>query len=101
MTNPKGSATELLRKLKYDTDAAIKSLQSFTTTLEELRSRVEEVEALETRAAAAKRQFDDATQRYTATEAGLEQTKAEYERLLAEVSVPATTLTEIRTMLRD
>jgi hypothetical protein len=95
------SATDLLRKLKRDTDTAIKSLQAFNETLAELMPRVEEVEALETRAAAAKRLFDDATQRYTSTEAELEQTKAEYARLLAEVSVPATKLTEIRTMLRD
>jgi hypothetical protein len=98
MTNPK-SVTDLLRKLKYDTDAAIKSLQSFTATLGDLMPRVEEVENLETRAAAAKRQFDDATKRYAETEAGLLEAKATYDAIQNELGGAATQLTDIKTRL--
>ena len=91
--NPKGPVTDLLRKLKYDTDAAIKNLQSFTATLGELMPRVEEVEALETRAAAAKRQFDDATKRHREIELGLVEAKATYDAIQYELGGAATQLT--------
>jgi hypothetical protein len=100
MSNPKGPVTDLLRKLKYDTDTAIKSLQAFTVTLGELMPRVEEVEGLEARAAAAKRQFDDVTKRYHETEAGLEAAKTEYSTIQGVLGGAATQLTDIRTRLR-
>jgi hypothetical protein len=100
MTNPKGSVTDLLRKLKYDTDSAIKTLNSLNATLGELMPRVEEVEGLEARAAAAKRQFDDATRRHREIEVGLEAAKAEYSTIQGELGGVATQLTDIKTRLR-
>jgi hypothetical protein len=100
MSNPKGPVADLLRKLKRDTDTAIKSLQEFNATLGELMPRVEEVEGLEARAAAAKRQFDDVTRRYHETEAALEVAKATYASIQGELGGAATQLTDIRTRLR-
>ena len=61
VTNPKTPVTDLLRKLKYDTDARIKNDQALLATLEDLIARVGEVEGLEERAAVAKAQLASAT----------------------------------------
>jgi chromosome segregation ATPase len=99
--NPKSSVNELLRKLKYATDNAIKNLQSFNETLGELMPRVEEVEHLEQRAAVAKHQLDDATRRYREIEVGLEEAKREYSALQAQLSVPATLYHELQTKVKS
>jgi hypothetical protein len=75
--NPKSSVSELLRKLKYATDNAIKNLQSFNETLGELMPRVEEVEALEVRAATARVQLASDQFQLKQTRALLEEAKAE------------------------
>jgi hypothetical protein len=61
MSNPKSPVTDLLRKLKYDTDTRIKNDQALLATLEDLIARVGEVEGLEERAAVAKAQLASAT----------------------------------------
>jgi hypothetical protein len=99
MSNPKSPVTDLLRKLKYDTDTAIKNLAAFNTTLESLVARVEEVENLEARAAAAKFQFEDVTRRYRETQAALEQAKTTYEVMQGQLGGAATQLSEIKTKL--
>jgi len=97
MSNPKGQVTDLLRKLKYDTDTAIKSLQAFNTTLGELMPRVEEVESLEGRAAGAKRQFDDATKRYQETQAALVDATANLMQVQTKLGSAATDYQALRT----
>jgi hypothetical protein len=93
------SATDLLRKLKRDTDTAIKSLQEFNATLGELMPRVEEVEGLEARAAAAKHQFDDATRRHREIEVGLVEAKAEYAAIQGKLGAVATQWTDMQTRI--
>ena len=61
MSNPKSPVTDILRKLKYDTDTRIKNDQALLATLEDLIARVGEVEGLEERAAVAKAQLASAT----------------------------------------
>jgi chromosome segregation ATPase len=95
------SATDILRKLKRDTDTTIKSLAAFNETLGELMPRVEEIENLETRAAAAKFQFDDLTRRYRETEGALQEAQREYAQISAQLSGPLTQAHELRTQLRD
>jgi hypothetical protein len=108
MTDPKNPTTDLIRKLTASTSRALtnlhefnKSLADFDALLRELAGKVEHVEHLEARAVAATLQFHDVTRRYQETEAELQQTKANLAHWQAEVSVPATKLHEIRTMLRD
>jgi hypothetical protein len=101
MSNPKSPVTDLLRKLKYDTDTAIKNLASFNATLESLVARVGEVEGLEERAATAKVQLASDTSQLEQTRAALDEAKGEYSALQAQISVPATKLHELRVMLRD
>jgi hypothetical protein len=101
MTTPKSPVTDLLRKLKADTDARLKSDQALLATLEDLIARVGEVESLETRAAAATFQFDDVTRRYRETEAALQEARETYAKLSVEVAVPANKLHELRTMLKS
>jgi chromosome segregation ATPase len=101
MSNPKSPVTDLLRKLKYDTDARIKNDQTLLATLEDLMARVGEVGGLEERAAAAKAQLTSATSQLEQTRAALEAAKAEYSALQAQLSVPATKLHELRTMLKS
>ena len=99
--NPKSSVSELLRKLKYATDNAIKNLQPFNETLGELMPRVEEVEGLEMRAATARAQLASDTSQLRETQAALEEAKGEYSALQAQLAEPATKLHELRTMLKS
>jgi hypothetical protein len=101
MSNPKSSVTELLRKLKYDTDTRIKNDQALLATLEDLIARVGEVEGLEERAATAKAQLTSDKFQLEQTRAALVEAKAEYSALQAQLSVPATKLHELRTMLKS
>jgi hypothetical protein len=100
MSNPKSPVTDLLRKLKYDTDTRIKNDQTLVATLEDLIARVGEVEGLEERAAVAKVQLTSATTQLRETRAALEEAKREYSAMQAQLSVPATKLHELRTMLK-
>jgi hypothetical protein len=99
--NPKSSVTELLRKLKYDTDTTIKNDQALLATLEDLIARVGEVEGLEQRAATARVQLASDTSQLRETQAALDEAKGEYSALQAQLSVPATKLHELRTMLKS
>jgi hypothetical protein len=101
VTNPKTPVTDLLRKLKYDTDARIKNDQALLATLEDLIARVGEVEGLEERAATAKAQLASDKFQLEQTQAALMEAKGEYSALQAELSVPATKLHELRTMLKS
>jgi hypothetical protein len=101
MTNPKSSVTDLLRKLKADTDTRIKSDQALLATLEDLIARVSELEGLEERAATARVQLASDTSQLEQTQAALEEAKGEYSAMQAQLSVPATKLHELRTMLKS
>ena len=101
MSNPKSPVTDLLRKLKYDTDTRIKNDQTLVATLEDLIARVGEVEGLEERAAVAKVQLTSATTQLEQTRAALDEAKGEYSALQAQLSVPATKLHELRTLLKS
>ena len=98
---PKSPVTDLLRKLKADTDTAIKSLQAFNETLGDVVPRVAEVEGLEMRAATARVQLASDTSQLRETQAALDEAKGEYSALQAQLSVPATKLHELRTMLKS
>jgi|SRR6516164_9377269 hypothetical protein len=101
MSNPKSPVTDLLRKLKYDTDTRIKNDQALLATLEDLVARVGEVEGLEQRAATAKVQLASDTSQLSETRAALDEAKGEYSAMQAQLSVPATKLHELRTMLKS
>jgi chromosome segregation ATPase len=101
MSNPKSPVTDLLRKLKADTDTAIKSLQAFNETLGDVVPRVAEVEGLEMRAATARVQLASDTSQLRETQAALIEAKGEYSALQAQLSEPATKLHELRTMLKS
>jgi hypothetical protein len=101
MSNPKSQVTDLLRKLKYDTDARIKSDQALLATLEDLIARVGEVEGLEQRAATAKAQVASDKFQLEQTQAALIEAKGEYLAMQAQLSVPATKLHELRMMLKS
>jgi chromosome segregation ATPase len=101
MSTPKTPVTDLLRKLKYDTDTRIKNDQALLATLEDLIARVSEVGGLEERAAAAKVQLASATTQLEQTRAALDEAKGEYSALQAQLSVPATKLHELRTLLKS
>ena len=101
MSNPKSPVTDLLRKLKYDTDTRIKSDQALLATLEGLIARVGEVEGLEQRAAIAKVQLASDTSQLRETQAALDEAKGEYSAMQAQLSVPATKLHELRMMLKS
>jgi hypothetical protein len=101
MSNPKSPVTDLLRKLKYDTDARIKSDQALLATLEDLIPRVGEVEGLEQRAAIAKVQLASDTFQLEQTRAALDEAKGEYSAMQAQLSEPATKLQELRTLLKS
>src|SRR6516164_909263 len=101
VTNPKTPVTDLLRKLKYDTDARIKNDQALLATLEDLIARVGEVEGLEERAATAKAQLASDKFQLEQTQAALMEAKGEYSALQAQLSVPATKLHELRTLLKS
>ena len=101
MSNPKSPVTDLLRKLKYDTDTRIKSDQALLATLEDLIPRVGEVEGLEQRAAIAKVQLASDTFQLEQTRAALDEAKGEYSAMQAQLSEPATKLQELRTLLKS
>jgi hypothetical protein len=101
MSNPKSPETDLLRKLKADTDTRIKSDQALNATLEDLIARVGEVEGLEQRAAVARAQLTSDKFQLEQTQAALIEAKGEYSALQAELSVPATKLHELRTLLKS
>jgi hypothetical protein len=101
MSNPKTPMTDLLRKLKADTDTRIKNDQALVATLDDLIARVGEVEGLEIRAATARVQLASDTSQLRETQAALDEAKGEYSALQAQLSVPSTKLHELRVMLRD
>jgi chromosome segregation ATPase len=93
--------TDLLRKLKRDIDNALPSLQALNETLGDVVARVGEVEGLEERAATARVQLASDTSQLRETQAALEEAKGEYSAMQAQLSVPATKLHELRTMLKS
>jgi hypothetical protein len=101
MSNPKSPVTDLLSKLKYDTDTRIKNDQALLATLEDLIARVGEVEGLEQRAATARAQLTSDQFQLEQTRAALDDAKGEYSAMQAQLSVPATKLHELRTILKS
>ena len=99
MSNPKSPVTDLLRKLKYDTDARIKSDQALLATLEDLIARVGEVEGLEQRAATAEVQLASDTSQLRETQAALDEAKATYSAIQGQLGGAATQFHELRTKL--
>jgi phage-related tail protein len=108
MSDLKGPMTTLVQKLTTSTARALNSLhefnlslQDFHATLQELAGRVAHVENLEGRAAAATSEFDNATRQLQANKREMEEVRTNLDQLLAEVSVPAAKMHEIRTMLKS
>jgi hypothetical protein len=101
MSNPKSPVSDLLRKLKYDTDARIKNDQAFLATLENLMERVGEVEGLEERRATTSVQLASDKFQLAQTQAQLEEARRDYAQAQAQLSEPLTKLHEIRTVLKS
>jgi hypothetical protein len=99
MSTPKTPVTDLLRKLRYDTDARIKNDQALLATLEDLMARVGEVEGLEQRAAIAKVQLASDTSQLAETRAALDEAKATYSAMQGQLGNAATQFHELRTKL--
>jgi hypothetical protein len=92
---------KFLAALTTLTNNALKSLQEFRGALDALASRVAEIDAIEGRLAAEKTQLANVKAQREVAEQQLEATKETLAKLLAEVSVPATKLHEIQTMLKS
>jgi hypothetical protein len=92
---------KFLAALTTLTNNALKSLQEFRGGLDTLSSRIGEIEGLEQRGAAAKQRLNEVKAQLQATESEMEEMKQSHAKLSAELSVPATALHELRTMLRD
>jgi len=101
MTDPKPSLRLLANRLTTQTDNALSTLGDFKGALESLAERAGELEGLNQQIADAKAQLVTLKHQLDAMWSDFEKMKESYAKLSAEVSVPATKLHEIRTMLRD
>jgi uncharacterized coiled-coil protein SlyX len=101
MTDPKPSLRLLATRLATQTDNTLGTLGDFKGALESLTARAAEAEGLNQQIADAKAQLATLKAQLDAMWSEFEKMKESYTKLQAEVSVPATKLHEIRTMLRD
>jgi len=101
MTNPQPSLRLLATRLATQTDNTLGTLGDFKGALESLTARAAELEGLNQSIADAKAQLATLRAQLDVMWGEFEAMKENYAKLSAEVSVPATKLHEIRTMLRD
>jgi uncharacterized coiled-coil protein SlyX len=101
MTDPKPSLKLLAVRLTTQTENRLNTLNDFHTALKDFVERATELEGLNQQIADAKGQLATLKAQLDAMWTEFEDMKQSHAKLSAELSVPATKLHEIRTMLRD